>query len=342
MIENISAKDLILKIIKWRKTFMWITIITALVTGVIVFLMPKQYKSTVVLFPSRQFSVSKLVVEANAGNQEDYMQIGDEDDCEKLIQLLTSDALKIKVADAFNLWKRWKVKDTVFSYHYLRLKWDDMVTIKRTEFNSVKIEVYDYTADSAAFVANGIAAYCDSVKRDMNRDMARQVVKIVKDEYEITLIRMKELEDSLNVLRSLGVLHYKEQVKAYSKSYAKAIEKNDVSAMKRLEGKLDTLKKYGGAYQNVHDNLEKYSSKYPDIKMKYDEALVNYNTSLPSKFVVEKARPNEFKAKPKRLAYLVITILACNVMGLFVLLIKDKYKEIKPEVDVLNSTSEKH
>jgi len=341
MVENISAKDLVVKIIKWKKTFLWITIVSAVLTGIIVSLMPKQYKATVVLFPTRQFSVSKLVIEANAGNQEDYMQIGDEDDCEKLIQLLTSDAMKIKVADAFDLWNRWKVKDTVFSYHYLRLKWDEMVSVKRTEFNSVKIEVYDYTANGAAQLANGISDYCDSVKHDMNKDLATHVLKIVKAEYESTLSRMKVLEDSLNVLRQLGVLHYKEQVKAYSKSYARAIEKNDVSAMKRLEGKLDTLKKYGGAYQYIHDDLEKYSSKYPDIKMKYDEALVNYTTLIPSKFVVEKARPNEFKARPRRMMYLLITIAACNVMGLFVLLIRDKFKEIKPEIET-SGTPEKH
>lgn len=340
MIETISAKDLIIKVIKWRKIFLWITIITTLLTGVIVMLMPKQYKSTVVLFPARQFSVSKLVIEANAGNQEDYMQIGDEDDCEKLIQLLTSDALKLKVADAYNLWTRWKVRDTNFSYHYLRLKWDDQVSVKRTEFNSVKIEVYDYTANGAAQIANGISDYCDSVKRDMNRSIASQVLNIVKTEYESTVGRMKVLEDSLNVLRNLGVLHYKEQVKAYSKSYARAIEKNDGPAMKRLEGKLDTLKKYGGAYQYIHDDLEKYSSKYPDIKMKYDEALVNYNSTIPVKFVVEKARPNEFKAKPKRSMYLIITVLACNVMGLFVLLIRDKVREMKPEVEVSKNSSQ--
>src|SRR3954471_2192300 len=133
MIENISAAELIRRVVQWRMKFMWITIVTAIVTGIVVFLMPKQYKSTVIVFPARQFSVSKLVIEANAGNQEDYMMLGDADDCEKLIQVLSSDALKLKVADAFNLWKRWKIKDTVFSYHYLRLKWEDMVTIKRTE-----------------------------------------------------------------------------------------------------------------------------------------------------------------------------------------------------------------
>jgi hypothetical protein len=143
---------------------------------------------------------------------------------------------------------------------------------------------------------------------------------------------MKELEDSLKVLRSLGVLHYKEQVKAYSKSYAKAIEKNDVAAMKRLEAKLDTLKKYGSAYQNVHDNLEKYSFKYPDIKSKYDEALVNYNTSLPVKFVVEKAKPNEYKAKPNRILLVMITVIASNVMGFVILLFREKFNKLKLEV----------
>src|SRR6478609_10104534 len=112
MIENISAKDLIVRILKWRKIFFRITVAAALVSGVIAFLMPKQYKSTAILFPARQFSVSKLVIEANAGNQEDYMMFGDADDCEKLMQLLQNDALKIKVADAFHLWERWKITDT--------------------------------------------------------------------------------------------------------------------------------------------------------------------------------------------------------------------------------------
>lgn len=325
MIENISAKDLIQKIITWKKTFLWITIAAALVTGVIVFLMPKQYKSTAVLFPARQFSVSKLVIEANAGNQEDYMMIGDADDCEKLMQLLTCDELKIKVADAMNLWKRWKIKDTVFAFHYLKLKWEEQVTIKRTEYNSVKVEVYDYTADSAAFVANAISDYCDSIRFDMNRKISGEVLKIVKAEYDSTLARMKVLEDSLDVLRRLGVLHYKEQVKAYSKSYAKALAKNDMPAMKRLESKMDTLKKYGGAYQNIHDNLEKYGSKYPDIKMKYDEARVNYNTMIPIKFVVEKGKPNEYKAKPRRMIFIAISVIAANLMGLFFLLFREKF-----------------
>jgi len=328
MSDNISSTNLIVKIYKWRKFFLYVSVVSIIVTAIIVFLMPKQYKSTAVLFASRQFSVSKLVIEPNAGNQEDYMQIGDEDDCEKLIQLISSDALKLKVADAFDLWKRWDLVDSNLKYHYLKQKWQDMVIIKRTEFNSVKVEVYDYTPEGAAEIANGITEYCDTIKRDMTKDVAGKVLAIVKDEYNNTLARMKELEDSLLTLRKLGVLHYKEQVKAYSKSYAKAIEKNDAGAMKRLEAKLDTLKKYGSAYQYVHDNLEKYSFKYPDIKGKYDEALVNYNTTMPMKFVVEKAKPNQYKEKPRRLITIMLVLLANNLIALLFLLLKEKFKTI--------------
>lgn len=95
--------------------------------------------------------------------------------------------------------------------------------------------------------------------------------------------------------------------------------------MKRLESKLDTLKKYGTAYNNVKDNLEKYGSKYPDIKMKYDEAMVNYRAQIPIKFVVEHAIPNEFKARPKRMIILAISILAANFFGLFYLLFRERF-----------------
>ena len=99
--------------------------------------------------------------------------------------------------------------------------------------------------------------------------------------------------------------------------------------MKRLEAILDTLKKYGSAYQNVHDNLEKYSFKYPDIKAKYDEAQVNYGTIIPIKFVVEKAKPNEYKAKPNRLLFLSVSLIASNLLGFLILLFRQKYNKLK-------------
>lgn len=328
MIENISAKMLLTKLITWRKTLIIYTLIAALMAIVVALLLPKQYKATVVVFPARHFSTSKLLLEQNTGNQEDYMQLGDEDDAEKLIQILNSDALKLKVAQVFDLYKRWKIKDTTFAYHYLKLKWDEMVTIKRTEFNSIKIEVYDYTANNSANLANGICNYCDTVRNEMTRDVSNQALRIVKKAFDNTMLMMGELEDSLQTLRQLGVLDYKTDVEAYTKSYAKAIEKGNKTAIIELEKKLDVLKKYGGAYLSVNENLKKYRFKYPVLKAKYDDELMNNKENLPFKFVVEKAKPNEYKARPKRFLLVALASASAFVLTFLVLLFKENLSKL--------------
>ena len=110
-----------------------------------------------------------------------------------------------------------------------------------------------------------------------------------------------------------------------SKSGTKALEKGNSQGIKQLEAKLDTLKKYGGAYLQVSENLRKYRFKFPVIKSKYDDALVNKDKVLPFMFVVEKAKPNEFKAKPRRFIILAIGVMAANLLGLFYLLFAERF-----------------
>src|SRR5687767_7945158 len=125
--ENISSYEIVLKIFQWKKIFMRITIISFVFGLILIFLIPKQYLSVAILFPSRNFSAAKLVVEANAGNQEDYLNLGYSDDLERLMQSLKTDALKLEVADHLNLWDKWKIEKDEYKYHNLKKKWKNMV-----------------------------------------------------------------------------------------------------------------------------------------------------------------------------------------------------------------------
>jgi hypothetical protein len=162
----------------------------------------------------------------------------------------------------------------------------------------------------------------------MTRRVTGQALKIVKEAFDNTLFMMRQLEDSLQSLRQLGVLDYKSDVEAYTKSYAKAIEKGNKTAVLELENKLDVLKKYGGAYLYVNENLKKYRFKYPVLKAKYDDELMNYKESLPFKFVVEKAIPNEYKAKPKRLIILALSSISAFLITFLVLLFKENFSKL--------------
>lgn len=337
-LNNESIK-LLAKIYTWRKKLLIVTLIAVIVSVAVSFIISPQYKATAIVFPSRTFSVSKLLIEQNQGAQEDYMDLGDEDDAEKLLQILNSSEIRSKIADEYDLWANWQIKkNTEYSQHYLKLKWDDMVTFKRTNFVSIRIEVYDYVATRSADIANSIVAYADSVKFRMTREVAKQALDITKDEYEATIARINELQDSLQAIKELGVLDNKEEITAYSRSMAKAIEKGNESAQNKLQVKLDILKKYGMAYDAVYADLKKYRLKYPIIKNKYDEALVNFNKPMPSKFVVEKATPNEKKAKPVKWLMVLISSVSAFLIALLYLLFTERFVELKKKVNqYLNS-----
>lgn len=325
---NNTSEQLLIKIIKWRKPIMIASIAAFIISTTVAFLLAPQYKSIATIFPTRSFSVSKLLIEQNIGNQEDYMQIGDEDDAEKLLQILNSDQLKKLIAEKFNLWQRWKIEKDKYAEHYLKLKWENMVRYKRTDFNSIKVEVYDYTANGAAEIANSITDCVDLIKEGMTKDVAQKAYNVIKEEYENTIMRMNELEDSLQTLRQFGILDYKNDVESYTKSYAKALEKGNSNGAKLLEEKLDILKKYGGAYNQVSENLRKYRFKFPVIKAKYDESQVNLNKSLPFKFVVDKATPNEYKARPVRWLIIFVSTVSAFLLTIVILSMGDKYKSV--------------
>ena len=331
-INNESIK-LLTKMYKWRKPLIIVTLLAAAISIVCSFLISPQYLATAVVFPARTFSVSKLLVEQNIGNQEDYMELGDEDDAEKLLQILNSTEIRKRIADDYNLWENWKInKEGDYADHYLKLKWAEMVSFKRTDYVSIRIDVYDYVAARAAKIANSIVSYADSVKFRMTKEVAKQALTIVEEEYANTITRITELEDSLQKIRILGVLDYKAEINAYSKAMAKAVSKGNQSAITNLQVKLDNLNKYGLAYEGVFQNLRKYRLKYPLIKQKYDEAVVNYTKHLPSEFIVDKAIANEKKARPVRALIVIIPTISAFLLALLYLMFSDKLIEIKKKI----------
>lgn len=327
---NNESIKLLTKIYGWRKKLIIVTLIAAISSIAISFIITPQYKATAIIFPSRTFSVSKLLIEPSLGNQEDYLNMGDEDDAEKLLQILNSTEIRTLVADKYDLWTNWNIeRNTVYSQHYLKLKWDEMVSFKRTDFVSIRIDVYDYVANRSSDIANSIVSYADSVKFRMTREVAKQALEITKEEYLTTINRIEELGDSLQVIKELGVLDYTTEILEYSKGMAKAIVKGNLAAQKQIQEKLDKLKQFGIAYDNTSSNLIEYRLKFPIIKNKYDEALINYNKALPSKFIVDRAIPNEKKAKPFKFLIVSLSTASAFAFALIYLLFMDRFAELK-------------
>lgn len=311
----------------FKQHFQWFFIagILSIVTGLAIsFLLPTEYQSETIILPARHFSVSKMLIEPNVGNQEDYLEIGDDDDLEKLLQLIYSDELKLLLANKMNLWKRWKIQNKEYKLYYLKSKWEHYVNIYRTNYSSVKIKVYDRNPDTAALLANTIVELIDTIQKNMTQERVNAALKIVKQEYENTIQRINEMEDSLKSLRKLGIYDYKEQIKAFSKQYAKSIAKNNPKEIENMNKLFENLQKYGGAYNTWSENLRKYRAKFAVIKYKYDQMLVDANNILPLKYVAQKALTDNKKARPVRWLIILITFLSTEIILLSYFIIKSK------------------
>ena len=134
----------------------------------------------------------------------------------------------------------------------------------------------------------------------------------------------------MKVLGSLGVYDYETQSEVLNREYAQAIARNNKTAIKALENKLEILAKYGSTQMALAFNLE-YTTEQQlsHIKLKYEEAKVDASQNLPHKFIVNHAFPAEKKAYPIRWLIVVISTLSSILLCVLVIIGIENVKRMK-------------
>jgi uncharacterized protein involved in exopolysaccharide biosynthesis len=311
-------------------TFAWekripliiITAVAAVAAIIISLLMTNLFKSQVVLFPVPNTSVSKYLLSDQYAGRTGLLAFGEEEQTEQMLQVLQSDQIKNRIIQKYDLMNHYKI-DPDFRYKFTLLdkKYKKYIKFKRTKYMSIIIEVMDRDPQTAANIANDVSNLVDSTMNRIQRDRAFLAFKLVEQEYIDLEKHIQYLEDSLNVLRSLGVYDYVAQSEGITTGYADAINDNDQRAMRIFEDQLSTLAHYGGAYMSVRDFVVYEKRNFADLKQKYAEAKVETEQTLPQKYVVDSAVPAERKTYPKRSIIVIQSTLSAFVLGYILLLI---------------------
>lgn len=316
----------------WDKKFVLIgASVVAFVLAVIISLtLTDRYRSTVIMFPAASVSVSKNLVETAVitSDTKDILTFGEDEEAERLLQILNSDQVRQHVLEKFNLMHHYEIDTAPKNFPYTQLvkKFKGNVKFRRTEFLSIEISVLDEDAQMAADIANEIAAYVDSVYFQIKSSRATEAYQIVNREYESSTSMIIELTDSLNKIRSLGVHDYESQAEAINMAYAEALGRGDTRAAKAIEDKLDIMAQYGGIYVELDDRLEWEIERNSLLKSKLAAAKVNLESTMTNVFIVDKATKSERKAVPKRSIIVIISTLSAFALTLLILLIVDNIK----------------
>jgi uncharacterized protein involved in exopolysaccharide biosynthesis len=328
--NDFNTTDFLLFLYKWKYPLIIITLVAAIASGGFSFLITPKYKSTVILFPTSTNAISKALLADNFGPKQDVLEFGEEEQAEQLLQILNSSEIRNRVITQFNLTEHYNISpQSKYRMTELIREYNSNITFRRTEYMAVEITVLDKDPQMAADIANTISDLLDTVKNKMQKERAIQAFKIVEQQYLYNIEHIRELEDSLNAIRKLGVNDYETQAEAYNVQLAIALSKNNMAGVRAIEERLQTLSLYGGIYVSLRDQLEHEKKQLSVIKSKFEEAKVDAEQELPAKFVVDRAYKAERKSYPVRWIIVLVSATSALVLGILVLIIIDSIRKKK-------------
>lgn len=326
--SDFSSSSLLFFILKWRKPLLIVMAFTAVTSAVVSLMITPKFLSTAIFFPANNSSLSKGLMTEDAQGKNDLSKFGEEEQAEAMLQILNSDKIRWRLWGKYDMMAHYDIDpEEEYAQTALSKTWDDNVSFKRTEFNSIRIDVLDTDKELAATLANEIAALVDTMRNEMIHARAQTAYEIMDEEYNSLVTYMAELDDSLTVLRKKGVQDYEKQIEMITGVYYQAVAENNTRAVNQLQNQLDTLARYGSASKSMTENLEFLRERLVLLRGKYDEIKVDATKDLTWKFVVNEAVAAEKKAYPIRWLIVLVSTLASLLLSVLVIIGVENYNK---------------
>ena len=308
-----------------------ISLMAALVSGIVSLTIHNKYKSSIVMFPTSAVSTSKSLLDPSysASKNADLMNVGDEEDVDKLLQILNSGQIKTMLIKKFDLIGHYKIKiSKKGAYKKLYDKLDDNLHISRTEYNSVIVEVKDEDAVIAANMANGIAILVDTVFNEMYKERAFKAYIAVKVDYDSISNSIKLLQDSLCNFGKMGLYDVGYQTQELNKAYYRALlqGKNDIAMS--IKKQLNFIAENAGKYIILKDYIGYKQALQHNREVRLREVKMEISQKLPNKFIVDYASVADTKDSPKRMLIVLVSAISAFFVALFCFIIFEKIKKL--------------
>jgi hypothetical protein len=282
--------------------------------------------------------VAKSLMSQNPPANSDLLQFGEEDDIERMLQVLNSEEIRKEIIARYKLEQHYGIaSDDPYRKTRLRKEYNDNIRFKKTEYMSVKIEVFDRVPEMAANIANDIAALYDSTMRKIKRQRAEDAFRIVQREYQLLQSEIRNKEDSLHKLMLLGVNDYESQAERLNEALGKAIVEGKTAAVATLEQKIKTLSAYGTSYMALRDELYRLREQLNLLKEKYEQAKVDAQQTISEKFIVDRAFPAEKKSYPIRWLIITVSTFSALIIGALAIALFENLKRIQQLVKKYNT-----
>ncbi|MBS4014619.1 MAG: hypothetical protein KGZ97_12835 [Bacteroidetes bacterium] len=313
--NDFDAVNIFLFFVRWWKhlaILCVLAVIASIVFSSPYFITPK-FETQATLFPASTHSISRAVLGGGGlvSTRQDFLQYGDVEDAERLLQILTSSTISEKITSRFNLMDHYEIPENS-SYRYTKLakKYKNSVSFRRTSYGAVEISIKDKDPMMAVRIANEIIALVDTIQNDMRRERAEIAFNIASQQYFDYVADVKKAEDSLNYIMSKGVYDVEGQSAMLMQQLAKDLSAGNQRGVDEIKKQLNILSKYGGTYMYLKNYLNASGEQMNSLQRRYQETKADLENFVSFTFVIDEAFIPERKSYPVRWLIVFITTVA--------------------------------
>ena len=309
-----SAFHYIRLLSKWKIHFIVVTVVAAIASAV--------FSSEMFIHP--RYKASATVYPANV------VPFSEESTTEQILQIFQSDKIRDEVIRKFDLVKHYGVDTTKKEGHAALLGiYQTFVSISKTQYEAINIEVTDTDPQLAADMVNEIIAQLNNKISDLHKQKSREVGVVLQKQLAIKQTQLDSLNAIMQELRvKYHILDYKEQVQEATKGYMKALVSG--KGVKDIDDLLRNLEEKGGDYYRMAVIYDGLLQDYNKVHNDYNNAMKEVSKDFTFSNVVSSPVPSDKKSYPVRWLIVLISVVSADAL-LFVLIILGDFRRREKE-----------
>lgn len=246
---------------------------------------------------------------------------------DQLVQLMASNSIRDSVVRKFGLVEHYGL-DTATAegrsiLHYL---WQERVSIEKTRFESVDLEVTDENPVLARDMVLEVLHQTNLLARGIQRHNSGELLAVIQLDLARTRQKMDSVELRMNQLRqAYGLLDYEVQAKEVTKGYMKALTGHAGKAqVDEITGRLKALEDHGGEFLRLTALntllLEEYGKKLGQQR----QVQLDLTKELTYSNVVVRPEVPDKKVFPVRWLVVLISTIAALLLCYVLVFLRDQ------------------
>jgi len=360
-----SLLDIVNVLYKWRKVIIGTTLGVAILTAIIVWLLPNYYSSSSLLFPANLKIASRGALFGNA--DESFDIFGKSSDLNRIMMVAESDEIVDYLNERYDFYQRYDIDSThAKAFHYVKLAFHSHFTVRKNEKDALEISIEDKNPrDAYEMLWSTIGKIDELVRR-----MTKRNEEIIMDSYRNRITAKQQVydvaTDSLNkTRRKYGIVDVETQRELLTETITLAESnlakyRGKLAAMKgiarrdsinkvrtiisSLEAQVGSLR--GSNQDNVNSvSLDKFNSGRENVLLmetqqeflseellflrdRYFQLETVYNTNISAVYVLDAPNVPIIKSRPKRTFLVISAALFAFLLSLLGVLLFENYKTI--------------